>query len=183
MHKRRSGILRAQEMYLSTRENKYIEDLYRQLVQLGMYLLTRKGRKYQDPEQVRDLATDICLRLMEKGEPVIRSAPSTYLRLALWYASKPGMEFVDLDEVDKAAEEYDGPSYDAVAEHIKTKANIDQSTEIGALVGQTIESRINWHKVLKALPDKEQRRHFRENMKEVQRCAKESVKLRDAVDL
>lgn len=179
---RRSGILRAQEQYLSTKDNQYIESLYRQLVQLGMYLLTRQGKKYQDPEQVKDLATDICLRLMERGEPVIRSAPSTYLRLALWYASKPGMEFVDLDEVEKASEQYDGPSYDTVAEQIKEQAGIDQNTEIGALVGQTIESRINWHKVLKALPDKDQRRTFREHMKEVERCARESARLRVAAD-
>ncbi len=179
---RRSGILKAQDLYLSTKDNKYIESLYQQLVQLGMFILTRKGRGFQDPEDVRDLATDICLRLMERSEPVIGCAPSAYLARALWYKRKPGMEFADLDEIEKAAEEYDGPSYDAVAEEIKEQAGIDQSTEIGALVGQTIESRINWHKVLKALPDKEQRRHFRAHMKEVERCGRESARLRAVPD-
>lgn len=182
MNRKRSPILTAQENYLKTRDNKYVEELYNNVVRLGMFILTRRGQKYQDPEDVRDLATDICLKLMEKGEPVISSAPSGYLSRALWYKQKPGMDFADIDEIEKAAEEYDGPSYDEVALKIQKEAGVDYSTELGALVGQTIESRINWHKVLKALPDKAQRRAFRIQIKEVEKCARESARLRAVAD-
>ena len=180
--KRRSDILMLQEQYLRTRDIRIIEELYRQLVQLGMFILTTKGRGYQDPDDVRDLATDICLRLMERSEPVIRSAPSTYLRLALWYKRKPGMEIADFDALDKEIQRGSSGDYDSVADRIQKEAGVDPDTEMGALVGQTVESQMNWHKVLKALPELEQRRSFRASMKEVQRCARESARRRDAAD-
>ena len=180
--RRRPGILKLQQRYLETRDPRYVEDLYKDLVQLGLYIQTRKGRQFRDPDDVADLATDICLRLMERGEPVIRSAPSTYLRLALWYRSKPGMEFVDLDEVDKALPEQDTPSHDQVVEKVMERTGMDPESEMGALVGQTLQTRTNWHKVLKALPELETRRSFRASMKEVEGCVRESVRHRDAAD-
>ena len=180
--RRRPGILKLQQLYLETREQRYVEDLYKDLVRLGLYIQTRKGRRYRDPDDVADLATDICLRLMERGEPVIRSAPSTYLRLALWYKGKPGMEFVDLDEVDKAMPDPSTPSHDQVVENVMERSGLDPDSEIGALVGQTLQTRTNWHKVLKALPELETRRSFRAGMKEVVGCVRESVRHRAAAD-
>jgi len=181
--RRRPGILQLQRLYLETRETRYVEALYRDLVQLGFRILTgrRRDGRYQDRDDVLDLAADICMRLMERGEPVIGSAPSAYMKLALWYKAKRGMEFMDLDEVDKALPD-STPSHDQVVEAVMEESGMDPESEMGALVGQTLQTRTNWHKVLRALPELETRRSFRASMKEVEGCVRESVRRRDAAD-
>ncbi len=181
--KRRSEILLAQERYLETRDPKYVEQMYNGIVQLGMWLVTQGGRRFQNPDEVRDLATDICMRLMDKGEPVIRSAPSTYVRLALWYMSSPKPDSGSLDE----AEELELPEaqeleYATYIEDLLMRSGADPCSDIGALVAQTLESRMDWHKVWHRIPDVRTRREYRKMMKEVETCARESARLQAAAD-
>ena len=100
MPKRRNEILTAQEHYLKTNDPKYIEELYRNFVKLGMFIINRRGQA-QDEDEILDLASDVCMRLMERKEPILNCAPSAYIKAALFYKHKPSKDR-ELDEADNA---------------------------------------------------------------------------------
>jgi len=180
---RRSEILLAQEEWLRTRDPQHIERMYNGLVRLGLFLVTQRGRRFQDPDDVRDLATDIVMRLMERGEPVIRSAPSTYLRLALWYMRKGGDGTRSLDEMEELPlPDPQETGYEDYAEDLLQRSGNDPRSDAGALVAQTLESRMDWHKVWRRIPDDNVRREYRRLMKEVELCARGSARRLDAAD-
>lgn len=178
MPRRKSGILTAQEKYLETGDASHVESLYRQLVQLGMHILTRRGGRFQEPEDVLDIAADVCMRLMERGEPVLRSAPSAYMTLALFYKRKGGKVLEDIDGLEIPAKDPVRQGYDEYAEDLME--DLDAEGDIEALVRRTLESRISWRAVCRSLPDPEMRRRYRQSMKEVEQCARESARHRDA---
>lgn len=86
-------ILDLQAKYLETGDRKALEELYVNILRLSYYLL-RYGSHYpltleEKDTIVKDIASDIIMRLMETGEPVIRSNPISYLGRSILYASTP----------------------------------------------------------------------------------------------
>ena len=174
--KRRSEILIEQELYIQTREPVHIEKLYTALLKLGVHILAKGGKlRYRRFDDVRDLAADICMRLMERGEPVIRSAPSAYLQRALLYKFLAGenSELVTLDEAEGfEIHEKDHGDYGEYVDALVDRAGLDLASDVGALVAQTLDSRMDWHKVWHRIPDENARREYRKLMKEVETCAR-----------
>ena len=176
---RRNKILAAQESYLKTRDVRYVEEMYRNMLELGHWLLTRPGRRsYQNVDDVHDISTDVCIRLIEKKEPIIRCAPSAYLRMALWYASKDGPVMESIDELGDMVERSDG---DDIWEYIES-LGLKSTQEIDVLVRQTLGSRIDWQIVFRRLKDPALRKGYRERMMEMEQCIRLSVDSQDAVE-
>lgn len=83
-----SGIAHLQREYLKTGDERQLDQLYKEIVILGFYLI--KLKRYSNSEEdVYDLASSICARLMETKAEVITSAPSSYIDHALFYKRKP----------------------------------------------------------------------------------------------
>lgn len=102
-----TGILSLQNLYLSETDpearDRYLSELYVELIKLGKYILQIK--RFQNPqEDVYDLASDVCCRLLEKQIPVIKSAPSAYISSALFFKNKE--TFHDsLEDVEEPSED------------------------------------------------------------------------------
>lgn len=102
-----TGILSLQNAYLSetnpATRDQLLSDLYIELIKLGKYILQIK--KLPNPqEDIYDLASDVCCRLIEKQMPVIKSAPSAYIGSALFFKNKE--TFHDsIDDIDEPAED------------------------------------------------------------------------------
>lgn len=164
----------------------HLERMYTALLRLGVHILAKGGKlRYRRYDDVRDIAADICMRLIERGEPVIRSAPSAYLQRALLYKFLAGenSELVTLDEAEEFESSGEDPgNYGEYVDDLVTRSGLDASSDIGALVVQTLDSRMDWHKVWHRIPDENARREYRRLMKEVETCARGSVQLRDAAD-
>lgn len=110
-----TGILSLQNSYLSetnqTTKDKILSELYIELVKLGKYILQIK--KYPNPqEDIYDLASDVCCRLIEKQIPVIKSAPSAYIGSALFFKNKETFHS-SLDDIEE-------PSSDSFEEALFT---------------------------------------------------------------
>ena len=101
-----TGILTLQNAYLSTTDpterNNLLSELYLELIKLGRYILQIK--KLPNPqEDIYDLASDVCCRLIDKQIPVIKSALSAYISSALFFKNKD--TFHDsLEDVEEPSE-------------------------------------------------------------------------------
>lgn len=145
MAREKNQILQLQSLYLQTRENQYLEQLYQRLINLGLFVQRASPEVNQDHNSVYDVATSICLRLMTKGKAV--HSPSAYFKRALFYMNK--QTFVDsLDGQDFEAPE-DSQSYDSYITNLME--NFDTSTEVGELVAKTLESGLPLDKVVRHL--------------------------------
>ena len=151
-----------------------------------MHRLARGGKlRYRNFDDIRDIATDICMRLMERGEPVIRSAPSAYLMRAMLYKFLAGncSDLVNLDDAEGFTVTDESPGdYGEYVDSLVERAGLDPETDIGALVMQTLDSRMDWHKVWRRIPDEKVRREYRRLMKEVEICARASARHQAAAD-
>ena len=151
-----------------------------------MHILARGGKlRYRNFDDIRDIATDICMRLMERGEPVIRSAPSAYMMRAMLYKFLAGnsSDLVNLDDAENyALPEEDPGDYGEYVEDLVERSGLDCMTDAGALVAQTLDSRMDWHKVWRRIPDEKVRREYRRLMKEVEICARASARHQAAAD-
>lgn len=101
------GILSLQNAYLSETntavKDQLLSDLYIELIKLGKYILQIK--KLPNPqEDIYDLASDVCCRLIEKQIPVIRSAPSAYIGSALFFKNKETFH-ASIDDIDEPTED------------------------------------------------------------------------------
>lgn len=102
-----TGILSLQNAYLSetnqTTKDKLLSELYIELLKLGKYILQIK--KYPNPlEDIYDLASDVCCRLIEKQVPVIKSAPSAYISSALFFKNKETFH-ASLEDIEEPADD------------------------------------------------------------------------------
>ena len=174
---RRSKILALQQEYLKTKDPARIADLYKTLTTLGTRINERE-RLLEDEDGVMDLATDICMKLMETGEMVITSAPSAYVRNALFYRSKPNArsnrlssleEFYDLPSQQKD----DVPTYDEYTDALLSR--FDNQSEAMKLAAKVIEARVPLSDIRRALEDREFRSEFTNRMKEIRSAVKEDM--------
>ena len=88
IHTRKRGIKRLQEIYLATGDEGALVQMYDELVILGARIVEASGEE-NDHDDVYVLASSVIARLIEKKQPIIRSAVSAYVKLALFYMRKP----------------------------------------------------------------------------------------------
>ncbi len=133
-----------------------------QLIKLGRRIQQGDPLLPQDPDAVIDIVGGVCLRLLEKQEPVFKSA-SSYMAHALFYYGKTGKVHADIDEhEDIAGPSYSAPDQDECINSVLANAAIDTGTEIGALVEQTLISRVKWTSVNKQLLYKDRIKYERQ---------------------
>lgn len=102
-----TGILLLQDSYLketdAAKKNQILSDLYIEIIKLGKFLLSIK--KLPNPEDdIYDLASDICARLIEKQVPIIKSAPSAYISSSLFFKNKESFHS-SLEDIEEPSEE------------------------------------------------------------------------------
>lgn len=172
MPKQKNLILQAQARYLETGDPAEIEVMYRNLLTLGFYILARLGR-YQDEDDVKDIVTDLCMRLMEKKEPVLNGAPSAYLKMALFYKNKPRSGPADLDSLEDN-ESYNGGDLWEYIDRLVRKAGLTDS-DTDRLVLVTMTSLTNWRSIYRNIQDPVLKKEYKTRMKEIEECVRLSA--------
>ena len=183
MSGRRNEVLKAQENYLATDDPKYIEELYNNFVRLGMYILNRR-KQYLDDEEILDLASDLCVRLMERKVPILVCAPSAYIKAALFYKQKPRKD-TDLDVLDRESQGWnmETDSFWDYIEKLSEQTCLDGDDEVSRLAKLTVDNRVSWRSVYKNLDDKQFKKEYKQRMKEIELCVRYSANNRDASGL
>jgi len=171
--RKKSEIMDAQEKYLETGDPAEIERLYKNLLNLAFFILARQGR-YQDEDDAIDIVTDLCMRLMERREPVLEGAPSAYIKAALFYKRKTrkntAEDIDDNEDAEAGDESFLWEFIDKVARDVGlTDSDSDR------LARQTIESRTRWRLVYRNISDPVLRKEYKNRMKEIERCVRSSA--------
>lgn len=179
MSRKRNTILQAQEEYLQKGNPRALERLYRELLMLGFYILARQG-KYQDEEDAIDIATDLCMRLMEKKTPVINGAPSAYIKMALFYKQKPRNAPEDLDDKEDEEARQGSALWDYI-DKVCTQAGLCEDNDVDMLARQTMEMRTNWRLVYRNIQDPVLKQEYKQRMKEIEQCVRSSASSRGVV--
>lgn len=166
-----TGIKALQGLYLKTGNNEYLSQMYKELIRLGKCILA--AEKFpNDIEDVYDVASNICMRLIESQQPVIGSAASAYVKNSLFFMNK--QTFHDsLSEIE--VEFYDNPNAEDVEELINeliAKANMRPSGAVRELVIYCLTYQKNWHEIKKTIADPQDRSEFTQIMKEVKSYVK-----------
>ena len=166
MPRPKGGIMSAQDEYLRNRDPKVLESLYQQLVNLGASIQRRTKAIYAENAAL-DVATDVCIRLMEQGVPVIKSAPSNYMKQAMFYKSKDGNS-ISIDEYEELPMEERDDEVRSYEDYTASLfSDMEDQSEAMQLAAAVIESRVNWHDIRRAIEDKDFRAEFTRKMKEI----------------
>lgn len=167
MPRPKGGIMSAQEEYLKNRDPKVLEDLYQQLGNLGAAIQRRTKAIYAENAAL-DVATDVCMRLMEQNEPVIKSAPSNYMKQAMFYKSKEGRPDFCIDDFEELPMEERDEEIRSYEDYTASLFNnMEDQSEAMQLAAAVIESRVNWHDIRRAIEDRDFRAEFTRKMKEI----------------
>ena len=172
--KPKNRVLTAQDNYIKTGSEKDLLELYNTLVGIGLTIQLRTQRttgEWQDPDAVLDIAGNVTLRLMESRQPVIKTAPSAYMKTALFYKNKPTFHDSLDDGEDVPKEEQESDNYDEYVQGLLSSMSLATGTEEGDLVKATLEAQIDWHLVYRHIEDKDLKREYRKKMNEVKKTA------------
>ena len=164
------GILLLQNQYLietnEATKNQILSELYIELIKLGKFILQLKQFK-NEVDDIYDLASNVCMRLMEKQQPIIKSAPSQYVSNALYYMNKSKFhDSLDSDDIEEPFEEsfeskvVESFEYDELLselfEIVKKETNDDV---LAAEIIDCISSNTNYRKYSKEI-DKDHKKEF-----------------------
>ena len=149
-----------------------IEKTYNSLVQAGTRVQREHPEINQDPEAVLDVASRVCLRLLE-GEDVKIRSPLGYMRNALYYSNKALWHDSFDEELSNVALEERRDYGDFVAE-LLDRTNVDLSSEVGQLVKDTLLLRLKWIKIAAKLTP-EIRQVYCEKMEDIRKHVKENM--------
>lgn len=168
-----SSIRRLQDEYIKTGSEEVLSEIYKGLFSIGVKISKSDEKVSQDMDDVHDIASGVCIRLMEKREPIINCAPSAYMKMALFYKNKALFhECID----DHTLAWKSGPrDCDQEVDRILRALEIDISTDAGALAEQTLRSRISFNIVKRRITDPELRKEYGDIMKEVYAYEKNRV--------
>ena len=176
--KQKNRVLKAQEEYIKTGMEKDLLEVYNGLVGIGLTIQLRTQRmtgEWQDPDAVLDIVGNVCLRLMEKREPIVKSAPSAYMKTALFYQNNRTFHETLDDCEDVEFEDDSEESYDDYLCKVINGVALPSDSEEGELVRATLEAQIDWHIVYRHLEDNNLRKDFRKKMNEVKQYAKDNL--------
>ena len=172
MPRPKGGIMTAQEEYLRTGSQEVLGSLYQQLVNLGVSIQRKNPRSYNE-NAANDVATDICVRLMESKKPVIQSAPSKFVRQAMyyktyWYNDTINSRAISLEDIEDVPIEERDDEVRSYEDYTASLFNdMEDQSEAMQLAAAVIESRVNWHDIRRAIEDKDFRAEFTRKMKEI----------------
>lgn len=160
-----SNIRKLQQQYLETGADEILAEIYKGLFSIGVKISKAEEKVSQDMDDVHDIASGVCIRLIEKRQPVINCAPSAYMKMALFYKNKALLH----DSIDdhQLGMKPKARSCDSEVDDIIEALDIDVTTDAGALAEQTLRSRANCHKVKRSITDPETRKEYGQIMKEV----------------
>lgn len=174
-----TGIKVLQNQYLeatdSAQKDKILSELYIEIIKLEKFLIQLKKLPNQI-DDVYDLASNICMRLIEKQQPIIKTAPSQYLSNSLFYMNKT--KFHDSLDDDSFIESNEPAVekqiiYDMEMEELIRKleeflanyTSVSEQTKAAAM--DCILSQIPYKKYSKELLEPEERKDFAHLMKDV----------------
>lgn len=173
--KPKNRILQAQETYLRTGDQNALVVMYEGLKAVGLTIQAHEEAVNQDPEAVMDIVGTVILRLMENQTEVIHSAPSAYMKTALFYQNKTMFHDSIEDHADYVPEEPCDESYEEYIDGLVNGVLPSSESEDAQLVKATLDGQLDWHQVHKCLSDKSFRREFRKRMNEVKEYAKDNM--------
>lgn len=83
------AIRQLQQEYCETGDNRLLTQLYNELLWVGFWQIEHYPfRRHVTREDVYDIASGVVERLMKSRAPIIKSAPSSYVKAALFYKAK-----------------------------------------------------------------------------------------------
>lgn len=171
----KSKVLQAQDLYIQTGEQTYLVQFYNHLLALGWTIQEKEEMVTKNPEAVMDIVNGVILRLMETKQPVVRSAPSAYMKTALFYQNKAQFhESLDESE-DVPVIDTETQDYEEYIRKLSVALSLSEEREVDGLVLVTLEARIDWHIIYKHLEDMSLKRDFRKRMKEVREYAENNL--------
>ena len=171
---RRPTILKLQREYLETGDPETLERFYRDLVNVGLKIaLAKKKDDDDDPIVIYDIASNVVVRLMEKQTPIIKCAPSAYLKQALYFYGK-GSTIGCIEDCDDIISPEDSESFDDYVDSLIDELGIDTTTEMGTLVELTLRSRVSYKKVMNKL-DSLSRAEYERMMMEIYEHEKKNL--------
>lgn len=170
---KRPTILKLQREYLENGDEKVLDRFYRELFNLGFTIA--KALDVPDAQiAIHDIASSVVIRLIEKREPVIKCAVSSYIRHALFFMGKPRREDDDIEDHEDI-ETLDSSPCDGVVDGILSDMGIDTGTELGNLVEMTLRSRVPWRRVWNKLDKGVFRDEYEQTMMEIYDHVKERM--------
>ena len=172
--KRKNRIIEAQEQYLKTQDQSKLVLIYEGLKALGLTIQENEPSVNQDPETVLDIASNVIVRLMETQQTVIRSAPSAYMKTALFYSNK-GLFHDSIDDVaDSILVEASKEDYQLYIEKLLDGIEFNDR-EVEDLVRATMDAGVDWHLVQRSLTDQRLRKDYSDKMREIKAYAKDHL--------
>lgn len=168
----RNKIIVAQEQYLKTKDQAYLVQVYNGVLALGLTIQMNEPKVSQDQDAAADIASNVCLRLMESQEPVISSAPSGYIKSALYYKNKETFHD-DVDDHDDGTEDDERNDYTQYVSKLLDGMSFPD-TETESLVRATLDARVNWHLVQRNL-NGDLKRNYSDKMREIKAYAKDHL--------
>jgi len=171
------AILEQQSKFLEDKDYNALSELYKEVVLLGKTILS--AEKYgNDIDDVYDIASDLCVRLLETGKPVILSAPSGYIKHSLFYRNKKlfhdsfedhGELSVSDEEITKTVlEDCQGQkTCEQVVEDALKNCSAREDGEVRLLVEYTLTHKVPYRRVRKWLCTEEDRAEYTRIMKEI----------------
>lgn len=172
------GILLLQNEYLieanEAKKNQLLSDLYIEIIKLGKFILQLK--KFSNSvDDIYDLASSVCMRLIEKQQPIIKNAPSQYISNSLYFMNKSKFhDSLDADDADDAKEPYhesfenqliDNLEYEELLSQIKELVNNEtQDKEVAAEILDCITTNTNFRRYSKEI-SKDHKKEFNRVLK------------------
>lgn len=125
------GILLLQNEYLietnEAKKNQLLSDLYIEIIKLGKFILQLK--KFPNSvDDIYDLASSVCMRLIEKQQPIIKTAPSQYISNSLYFMNKS--KFHDSLDAEDAEEPYHESFENQLIDNLEYEELLSQITEL-----------------------------------------------------
>ena len=169
------GILLLQNEYLietnEAKKNQILSDLYIEIIKLGKFILQLK--KFDNSvDDIYDLASSVCMRLIEKQQPIIKSAPSQYISNSLYFMNKS--KFHDSLDAEDADEPYhesfekdlvDNIEYEKLLSKIsELVASETQNKEVAAEIMDCVVSNTNFRRYSKEI-SKDHKKEFNRVLK------------------
>lgn len=171
--KPKNKIIVAQEQYLRTKDQAYLIQVYNGVLALGLTIQMNEPEVCQDQDAAADIASSVCLRLMETSQPVIGHAPSGYVKSALYYKNKDKFhDCIDEHEDESTEDEVRDDARVFIRDLLSGVQFPDAETE--ALVRATMDAGIDWHLVQRNLTG-ELKRKYSEKMREIKAYAKDNL--------
>lgn len=149
--------------------------MYEQLLKVGFTQF--KYEKYHNrvtETDVYDIASGVIMRIIEKGEPVIKCAPSAYMKMAMYRSGNKRNRCISLDMIGEDVPVSDDHTIFTDCTIEQALDGLDTDEETKGMVEDILKLRLNFADYKRGLPYN-QRRELNRVMEEVKRRVKTCV--------